>query len=64
MPCAIQYILIHFIQSNVYLIVPSPSLPYPSFLSPLVTTSLFYTSVSLLLFCCIHQFVLFFRFHI
>ena len=35
MPCAIQYILIHFIQSNVYLIVPSPSLPYPSFLSPL-----------------------------
>ena len=39
-------------------IAPSPSL------SPLVTTSLFSISVSLFLFCYIHFFVLFVRFHL
>ena len=33
------------------------------YLLPLVTTSLFWKSVSLFLFCYIHPFVLFFRFH-
>ena len=36
--------------------------PYPHLL-PLVTTSLFWKSVSLFLFCYMHPFVLFFRFY-
>ena len=45
----------------------SPALPLPTSLSPLVTTGLFSTSVSLFLFfrCCyVHAFVFYFRSHL
>ena len=41
-----------------------PTVLLPPSLSLLVTTSLFLISMSLFLFCYIHLFVLFFRFHI
>ena len=46
--------------------IPKVSISYSPVLSPLVTTSLFCVSVSLLSCCCcyIRQFALFFRFHI
>ena len=51
------------IHISLYLLLPDPILPFPSPLSLLVTTK-FSVSVSLLLFCFIHQFVVHFRFHI
>ena len=42
---------------------PASVLPHPPSLSPLVTPSLFFMSVSLLLFCLIHCFVVVFRFY-
>ena len=48
------------IASSRYLLVPTLALP----LSPLVTTSLFFISVSMFLFCYTHWLALFFRFHI
>ena len=61
-PHIVQYIL----QPILHPIVctshsPTPILPLPL---SLITISLFSISVSLLLFCYIHQFVVFFRFHI
>ena len=53
----------HCIPNSLYLLLPNPILPVPSSLSLLVTTK-FSVSVSLLLFCFIHQFVVYFRFHI
>jgi len=49
------------IHISLYLLLSNPILPFPSPLALLVTTKF---SVSLLLFCFIHQFVVHFRFHI
>ena len=48
----------------VYLSQSPPSvLPHPPSVSPLVTTGLIFMSVSLLLFCLIHNLVVVFRFY-
>ena len=49
-PCVVEYILVtYFIHSCFYLLIPYPILPLPGSLSPLVTTSLFPVSVSLVI---------------
>ena len=52
---AIQYILehIYFIHSSLYLLFPTPVLPIPSLLFPLITTPSFSVSASLFLLCYI-----------
>ena len=50
--------------SGLHLLIHFPYLALPSPLSPQVTTSLFSVSMNLFLFCYIHSFVLFSRFHI
>ena len=49
-----------FIPNSLYLLLLYPCLAPPPSLSTLVTTSLFSISVSLLLFCYVHWFVVFF----
>ena len=62
-PCAIQYILVdYFIHNGLYILVPYPYLPPPSFPLAPVTPNLFSISVSVLLYslvCCV-----FLRLHI
>ena len=62
-PYDISFLLIHF-YSSLFLkpIIPHLCLDRP--LSPLETTSVFSIPVSLFLFCYIHSFVLFLRFHV
>ena len=65
-PCAVQYILVAYLFYTQWFVALNPiplSCPFP-FLLPTGNTSLFSVSVSLFLFCYIHWFVLFFRFHI
>ena len=57
--------LIYLIHSNVYFLLPYPYFSPPFFLLPTGNQYFFFPiSVSLFLFCYIHQFVLIFRFHI
>ena len=60
-PHVVQYILIAcFVPNSLYLLIPYLYIAPPH---PLVTTSSFFMSVSLLHFCYIQEFVVFFRFH-
>lgn len=52
--CKVAWKVIYFTQSSFYLLLPSPTSSFPPSLPPLVTTSLFSVSWSLLLFCHIH----------
>ena len=57
-PSAVQYILVaHLFYTRLVPLNPNSPNDHPPTLSPLVTTSLFSTSVSLLLVCYIHSFI-------
>ena len=63
-PCVVQYILVTYLFYTQQLVPLNPlplSCPSPPSLSPLVTTSLFSTYLSLFLFCYIDQFVSIFQ---
>ena len=51
--------LIYFMHTSWYLLISYPYLAPPPSLSPLVATGLFFTSMSLFLFCYIHLFFFF-----
>ena len=55
----VYFLIVYFIHSSLFPYLASPHFPLPT-----VTTSLFSVSVSLLLFCYIRWFVVFFRLHI
>lgn len=56
------YLICYLIDNTAY--SPTPKLPLPPSHSALVSTGLFSISANLLLFCNIHWFVVFLRFHI
>ena len=58
LPTRTLYLILYLILSTTF--SPNPMSPLSPFLSPLVTASLFSTSVSLPLCCCSHYFVVFF----
>ena len=58
-PCGTIYLVAYFTHN---LLISYPSIAPPNFLFPLVTSSLYRISVSLL-FCYLHEFVVIFTFH-
>ena len=64
-PRVVQYSLVTcFILESLYLLLLYPTFSLPTSFFPLVTTILFFLSVSLLLFCSVHQFAVFLDFYI